>query len=100
MNEYHTLKKYILEQEINTDEAIYRNLHSKIKLIDDYIIYKNTIQQKQKIDLLTLINFIFLPLGLIVGYHGMNFGGMGGITKKTGIFTMKHPTDIYLCCLL
>ena len=91
LNEYHALKLYILEQELNTDDPIYRHLHSKIKLVDDYIIYKNTIQQKRKIDLLTLINFIFLPLGLIVGYYGMNFGGMGGITKKTGIFTIKYP---------
>ena len=91
LNEYHSLKKEILEKEISTNDKIFKKLNKKIKLIDDYINYSNSLKQKNNIDFLTFINTVFLPIGIIVGYFGMNFSGMGNPTLKTGILSMKNP---------
>ena len=39
----------------------------------------------QIISLLTIINIVVLPLGIIVGYFGMNF------TKMNNIFSINNP---------
>jgi Mg2+ and Co2+ transporter CorA len=33
---------------------------------------------------------IFLPLGFIVGYFGMNFKSMGSPSLNSGVFSIKH----------
>jgi len=45
--------------------------------------------------ILTLINMIFLPLGVIVGYFGMNFAYMGNPLSEntTGIMGVSHPNS-------
>lgn len=96
LNEYHSLKKEILEKEITTDDKIFNKVNKKIKLIDDYISYSNSLKQKNNLDFLTLINTVFLPIGIIVGYYGMNFSGMGNPTLKNGVLSMKNPQSYIL----
>lgn len=39
---------------------------------------------------LTMVTTIFLPLGVLVGYFGMNFRSMGVPSLKKGIFTINN----------
>ena len=41
----------------------------------------------KKLNFMTLLNLIFLPLGIIVGYFGMNFKSMN---HSNGIFSVKY----------
>jgi Mg2+ and Co2+ transporter CorA len=41
-----------------------------------------------KYTLLTLVNLIFIPLGVLVGYFGMNFASMGVPDVKSGILSV------------
>ena len=85
-----------IELEFNTELKDDRKKLKKIKenlnLFDEY----NDLILKQKnsksIDLIQLITFIFLPLGVIVGFFGMNFQKMGMYkSQKTGIYTLTNP---------
>jgi uncharacterized membrane protein len=49
---------------------------------------------KSSIGLVALINAIFLPLGVIVGYFGMNFKSMGSPTNNKGILSSKYGQEI------
>ena len=54
-----------------------------------------------KDNILTIITTIFLPLGVIVGYFGMNFKSMGVPSLKTGIFnTDKAQHYVFWLCLI
>ena len=76
-----------LQEQINKTEK-------NIEIIEKYIQLKNGEQLKNTINTLTYLNTLFLPLGLITGYFGMNFIQFGNPpTKrnKKGIFSMKNP---------
>jgi hypothetical protein len=67
-------------------------LKKNIKLFTDYNSMVLQHKQKTSIDLISLIGLIFLPFGIITGYFGMNFKGMGECGKKTvGVFSIKYP---------
>tara|TARA_Y100000389_G_C17229222_1_gene397253 strand:- start:70 stop:645 length:576 start_codon:yes stop_codon:yes gene_type:complete len=53
--------------------------------IDRFIQHK----QKDSLDTLTILQFIFFPLTVITGYYGMNFMSMGAPSLKRGIFSIK-----------
>lgn len=91
LNDYHTLKKEIYEADILSKGNEYDILLKKIKIIDDYIFYKTSINQKNNLDFLTIVNTICLPIGIIVGYFGMNFSGMGNPHIKKGILSINEP---------
>tara|TARA_B100000780_G_C21123705_1_gene455492 strand:+ start:958 stop:1446 length:489 start_codon:yes stop_codon:yes gene_type:complete len=100
----HALKRRVIRLHFMIDLHEYNNktinknnrdrlkkINKKIKLLDSYnsmiIMYK----QKNSLDLIALVSLIFLPLTLITGYFGMNFGGMGSPVKIKGIFTIGNP---------
>ena len=61
--------------------------------IDFYIEYLNhqlNVLNANRNQLLTIIATIFLPLGFIVGFFGMNFKSMGTPTEGKGILNLKH----------
>lgn len=74
-------------------EYIMKRLHivdKNLEIIKDFNTALHNKRQTKAIDSLTIVNTIFLPLTLIVGYFGMNFKSMGCPTNKTGILTMDY----------
>ena len=61
---------------------IYEKRLSKVKgsldLLNEELQRETEEMQSSKLHMLTLIETIFLPLGVITGYFGMNFSSMGG----------------------
>lgn len=110
MNELYKLKKmYITEKlslenkykNVSKDEnmlslSLYQNNslnNNNIKLlnaIENYLHYKINEIESRKRHILTLTNLIFLPLGIIVGYFGMNFKSMGNKGIRNGILSIKY----------
>lgn len=43
-----------------------------------------------KMTVISAMGTIFLPLGFIVGYFGMNFKSMGSPSLNSGVFSIKH----------
>ena len=81
------------EEHKNKLENIMKRLHivdKNLEIIKDYNTSLHNKRQTKAIDSLTIVNTIFLPLTLIVGYFGMNFKSMGCPTVKTGILTMEY----------
>ena len=82
-----------------TGFSIQRRKLNKIKNYIDLIRNYNDLilqhKQKKSLDIIALISLIFVPLGLITGYFGMNFEGFGGPAVsnkiKKGILTINHP---------
>ena len=71
-----------------------KKTEKNIEIIEKYIQLKNGEQMKNTIDVLTYLNTVFLPLGLITGFFGMNFIQFGNPptnSNKKGIFAMKNP---------
>ena len=105
INTTHILKKNLLDNKHSLSQLysykddIYKlkiknNSNQKnIRLLDDmdnHIDYKINKIQHEKTKILTVISTIFLPLGFIVGFFGMNFKSMGVPSLKYGIFTIIH----------
>ena len=65
--------------------------------IQEYLKYKMDINNHKNLNILSFINTLFLPLGIIVGFFGMNFKSMGSPTNSRGIFTYD-PLNIILIC--
>lgn len=65
-------------------------MDQNIQLLETYNNQLSNISQKNSIDILTVINTIFLPLALITGYFGMNFKSMGAPSLKTGVLAFKN----------
>jgi len=84
----------VKEQEITSETELVegiKNMRDNLKLIDSYESRNDMIGQKKALDILTLISLIFLPIGVIVGYFGMNFGSMGNpIGNNPGILNVKY----------
>jgi len=97
LNKYHLLKKKLIEYEmINNNNINVKKLKNKSKLIEDYLDNKTALDTNNKLDFLTILNTIFLPLGLIVGIFGMNFYVMGNQTTGKGIYSSKHGYSIII----
>lgn len=58
--------------------------------MQDILEYENDKLNTFKMTIISAIGTIFLPLGFITGYFGMNFRSMGSPSLKTGILTMKN----------
>lgn len=79
------------------------HIENNIKMIEDYINFSNGENLNDTMNVLTMIQTIFLPLGLITGYFGMNFINMGVPIRKhpkEGIFTIKNPNIFILIVFL
>ena len=88
--------------EINNEiEKHLKIIGNSLNLIDNYFRNMTNKISERTIKRLTLINTIFLPLGVIVGYFGMNFTSMGLINLKKGIYTIKHgQLFVLLLCII
>ena len=93
------LELKLLELELHQEEHknklqnIMKRIHivdKNLEIIKDFNTELHNKRQTKALDSLTIVNTIFLPLTLIVGYFGMNFGSMGCPTTKFGILTMKY----------
>ena len=118
-NEEITKKIYLLNKlrlflEIKIYESEFENNNPKMKKIIDKLEllnknieiikeYNNLLYNKNRtkaLDTLTVVNTIFLPLSLIVGYFGMNFKSMGCPAEKTGILTIKYGQTLVFILMI
>ena len=73
-------KKYIEnDKEYKVLQHMHEILHHERKKMDSL-----------KMTIISALGTIFLPLGFIVGYFGMNFKSMGSPSLSTGVFSTKH----------
>lgn len=82
------LKKELFEMKLKyaVNEKVYRIIEN----IDDNLDDENNSLNTLKMTLISALGTIFLPLGFITGYFGMNFNSMGNPTLKKGILAIKH----------
>jgi len=93
---FFSIKSLIIENPEKSKE--YPHLDNNIAELEDISkIYKNiniyneNISQNNFIDNFpNIIQIIFIPLGVLVGYFGMNFQSMGVPSLKRGTYTFKH----------
>ena len=77
------LEKFFLTDKTTKEWKRLQRLHTYLKhLLNQH--------QKFQLNILTIIATIFLPLGVIVGFFGMNFKSMGAPSLKKGIFNTPH----------
>ena len=89
------LKNYLsnLDKETTQDYNEYENILDGIeKNLEQLISYnKNMIKPDYSTEFANIVNIIYLPLAVIVGYFGMNFASMGAHGKKDpGVFNEKQ----------
>lgn len=65
-------------------------ISKSLAILNEYNSYYIGLKNERSIKLLTIVNTIFLPLGFLVGYFGMNFSTMGVKNNKFGIYSIKH----------
>lgn len=92
-----TQKKILKEKKIDvTPLAKSQEKLAEFKVIIDLLVEeKNSKEQEkqgQSLHILTIVETIFLPLGVITGYFGMNFQSMGNDLgdKPFGIYSIKY----------
>jgi Mg2+ and Co2+ transporter CorA len=81
---YNNEKLKYPKKDFSKEDTKMDTINDNIKSIQTYeknIILKT---QKKNIDILSIVNLIFLPLSFIVGYYGMNFVSMGTTCKNIG----------------
>ena len=86
------INKIKLEYNINLKQELLKlnEINYIINIINKFKSNIVDTETNSSINILTIINLIFYPLSIIVGYFGMNFGSMGSPAGKTGIFSIKH----------
>lgn len=87
------LERVILLKFENIDDD---KKYKKLSHIQEYLEYKINNKNQININLLSYINILFLPLGIIVGYFGMNFNSMGNPTLKKGIFKESNGLKLVI----
>lgn len=78
-----------VQRKINHFESRTKFFTENAETIKTFTNARNVRKQEKNIDLLTIINMIFLPLGVITGYFGMNFASMGNPDVQKGILSVK-----------
>lgn len=80
------------DKDYSSEEKKLEIIKENIKVIESYEQNNILSRQRKSIDTITWITIIFIPLTLITGYYGMNFGSMGApaTSKVDGPFNFKH----------
>jgi len=83
-----TLKEkiYTLKMKYIENEKVSRILQNMNELLDHEAHKLNSI----KMTIISALGTIFLPLGFITGYFGMNFRSMGNPTLSSGVLATKN----------
>jgi Mg2+ and Co2+ transporter CorA len=71
-------------------DKIFKILTKNMDMINSYEQQNILSKQQKSVDMISTLGVIFLPLALITGYYGMNFGSMGSPVGKTGPFSWKY----------
>lgn len=71
------------------------NLLENIATAKDFLVTAQREQQSTSLRLLTQISTVCLPLGILVGFFGMNFEFMGIDPGTRGILRMKHSQAVF-----
>lgn len=77
---YDLKRKHLGDQ---TNYAVLQNM-------EEYVHYQNKKLDSFKNTLLSLINVVFIPLGFLVGYFGMNFSSMGNPDIANGVLSTPN----------
>ena len=70
--------------------AEYDRLVELLHRIDSYVSGKDSDVLNSHMKVLTYITAILTPVGVLVGYFGMNFSDMGAPSNGRGVFSLKH----------
>lgn len=68
-------------------------------LYNAYMAYSSS-KTEDKLNLLTIISFIFMPLSTISGWYGMNFSNMPELNFKYGYFCLIGVVVICILCMI
>ena len=82
------LKRQLFDLKVKyaVNEKIYRIAEN----IDDNLDEEDKRLNNLKMTMISALGTIFLPLGFITGFFGMNFNSMGNPTLNKGILSVKH----------
>jgi len=58
--------------------------------LEDILQYNTRKLNSLKMTIISLLGTIFVPIGIMVGYFGMNFKSMGNLTGNKGILSIMH----------
>ena len=72
------------------EKSIKNNNIENINFYIEYLNHQLNRLNNTRNQLLTIITSVFLPLGFIVGFFGMNFKSMGTPTEGKGILNLKN----------
>ena len=87
MDKIYNLKKQNIDNNKN---------YTRLQHLQDYLQYQSSKLESIKTTILSLISTIFLPLGFITGFFGMNFSSMGNPDIKSGILSVKNSHKFIL----
>jgi Mg2+ and Co2+ transporter CorA len=64
--------------------------YMRLNHIEEYLKYQNQKLDSFKTTVMSLINTVFLPLGVLTGFFGMNFASMGNPDIKRGVLSIQN----------
>lgn len=76
-------------QEIMRTEKHVKELDTEIQELHNYMSLKEDEKRNRKLDMLTIIGFIFLPASLLLSFLGMNYFGNGAL--QTNVKWLFNP---------
>jgi len=93
------------KKKINDLEDVIVKIKDSLDLLSDELKRETDEAQSYTLSMLTLLETIFLPLGVLTGYFGMNFSSMGGHVGKghvpaPGIFGLKYGQTFVMFIML
>ena len=72
------------------DRTQYTDLTDVFKTIDAYVSGKDRHQANAHLKFLAYLTAMLTPMGVLVGYFGMNFSDMGAPSTRKGVFSFRH----------
>ena len=72
------------------ERKTYDDLTDLFKTIDAYVSGKDRHQANAHLKFLAYLTAMLTPMGVLVGYFGMNFSDMGAPSTHKGVFSFRH----------